>query len=166
MGMTEFVIRPVDSSDREWISETIAERWGSEVVVVHQTVYTPSVLPGFIAVHKGKRVGLITYHIQKGECEIVSLDSLIPSIGIGTNLIDSVLKAARDSNCQRVWLITTNDNLSALRFYQRRGFHMVAIYTKAVDEARKIKPEIPFLGENGITIQDEIELELIIHASE
>ena len=30
------------------------------------------------------------------------------------------------AGCRRVWLITTNDNLRALRFYQRRGFRLVA----------------------------------------
>jgi RimJ/RimL family protein N-acetyltransferase len=73
-----------------------------------------------------------------------------------------VLKVARDSDCRRVWLITTNDNLSAMGFYQRRGFQFVAIYRNAVDEARKIKPEIPILGGNKIPIHDEIELEIIL----
>jgi ribosomal protein S18 acetylase RimI-like enzyme len=160
--MADFVIRPVKPDDNAWISQMIAERWGSEFIVVHQTIYSPIDLPGFLAVRQDKRVGLITYYIQGDECEIVTLDSLLPSIGIGTRLVEEVLKVARDSDCRRVWLITTNDNLSAMGFYQRRGFQFVAIYRNAVDEARKIKPEIPILGENKIPLHDEIELEIIL----
>ncbi len=163
--MTEFVIRHVTPDDGMWISKLMEERWGSEIIVVHHSVYTPAELPGFLAVQQNERIGLITYHIQGDECEIVTLDSLLPSIGIGTHLVDEVLKVARDSNCRRVWLITTNDNLLALRFYQRRGFRFVTVYRNAVDEARKIKPEIPILGEDGIPIHDEIKLEMVLESS-
>jgi hypothetical protein len=53
---------------------------------------------------------------------------------------------------------TTNDNTRALRFYQRAGFHLTALRPGAVTAARKSKPEIPELGEDGIPIRDEIEL--------
>ena len=59
----------------------------------------------------------------------------------------------------RLWLVTTNDNLDALRFYQRRGLRITAVAAGAVDEARKIKPGIPLLGDHGIAIRDEITLE-------
>ncbi|MGD8245715.1 MAG: hypothetical protein PVG25_02965 [Anaerolineae bacterium] len=66
---------------------------------------------------------------------------------------------------QRIWLITTNDNLAALRFYQRRGFSLVAVHPGAVDQARTLKPEIPAIGHSGIPIRDEIELELPLDRS-
>lgn len=164
--MPDFTVRSVQGGDREWISQLIAERWGSEIVVVHNTIYTPANLPGILAVQQGRNVGLITYTIKGNECEIVTLDSLSPSIGIGTSLIDEVTKVARDANCRRTWLITTNDNLDALRFYQRRGFSLVTVHKNAVEMAREIKPEIPILGQNGIPIRDEIELEMILGAAE
>jgi len=162
--MPDFTTRFVEDGDREWISQLIAERWGSEIVVVHNTIYTPANLPGVLAVQQGRNVGLITYKIESNECEIVTLDSLSPSIGIGTSLVDEVKKVARDANCRRTWLITTNDNLDALRFYQRRGFSLVTVHKNAVEMAREIKPEIPILGQNGIPICDEIELEMILGA--
>jgi len=57
-------------------------------------------------------------------------------------------------------VITSNDNLSALGFYQRRGFRLVAVYQNAIDAAREIKPNIPQIGMENIPIHDEIELEL------
>lgn len=164
--MPDFTTRFVEDGDREWISQLIAERWGSEIVVVHNTIYTPANLPGVLAVQRGRNVGLITYKIESNECEIVTLDSLSPSIGIGTSLVDEVKKVARDANCRRTWLITTNDNLDALRFYQRRGFSLVTVHKNAVEMAREIKPEIPILGQNGIPICDEIELEMILGTPE
>ncbi|GAV25404.1 N-acetyltransferase [Carboxydothermus islandicus] len=91
-------------------------------------------LPGFVALNEGKIEGLITYHIENGECEIVSLDSLKENQGIGSKLIDCVLSEAKKQGCKRVWLITTNDNLKAIRFYQKRGFNMVALYFKFTEK--------------------------------
>jgi hypothetical protein len=60
-----------------------------------------------------------------------------------------------------VWLTTTNDNLDALRFYQRRGFRISAVRPRAVERARAtLKPEIPEVGAYGIPVRDEIDLEL------
>jgi len=158
--MTEFAIRPVKPSDREWISQLIAERWGSEVVVVHDTVYTPADLLGFVAIEENNRIGLITYQLENGECEVVTLDSIHASIGVGSGLLDEVRRAAKEAGCRRLWVITTNDNLEALRFYQRRGFSLVAVHKDAVEKAREKKPQIPQFGKNGIPIRDEIELEM------
>jgi len=158
--MSTYHIRPVHEDDKAWVSQLIREHWGSEIVVVHQVVYTPAELPGFIAIQRDQRMGLVTYCIQGNECEIVSLNSLKPSVGIGTSLLEAVSIKAREEGCQRVWLITTNDNLQALRFYQKRGFQLVAIHRNAVEESRKMKPEIPIFGKNGIPIRDEIELEM------
>ena len=92
--------------------------------------------------------------------EILSLDSLSERRGIGTALLDEAVLAARKADCLRVMLVTTNDNLYALRFYQKRGFDMVRLIRNAVDAARNIKPEIPLTGMDGIPIRHEIELEL------
>jgi N-acetylglutamate synthase-like GNAT family acetyltransferase len=77
-------------------------------------------------------------------------------------LINAVLGEARKQNCGRVFLITTNDNMQALRFYQKRGFELVAVHRGAVNESRKIKPSISLIGNDGIPLRDEIELEMIL----
>ncbi len=58
--------------------------------------------------------------------------------------------------------MTTNDNTPALRFYQRRDFDLVSIHRNAVKEARKLKPEIPDVGMDGINIRHEIEMEYLL----
>lgn len=104
-------------------------------------------------------MGLLTYNIENEECEIITLNSLIENIGIGTYLLRSLESFMQSKKVKRIWVITTNDNLDALRFYQKKGFRIKAIYTDAIKESRKLKPEIPILGFYDIEIRDEIEIE-------
>ena len=158
--MTNFTIRPTDAHDRNWTAPFVADRWGSELAVAHGTIYRPHELPGFVAIEEDNTVGLITYHIDGDSCEIVTIDSLRSGQGMVTALIEAVKSVARKAGCRRLWLITTNDNTPALRFYQKRGFVLVAVHRNAVEASRRLKPEIPLFGEDGIPIRDEIELEL------
>jgi GNAT superfamily N-acetyltransferase len=107
-------------------------------------------------------VGLVTYNIEGESCEVVTIDSIRPSSGVGTALIEAVRDIAIKSRCERLWLITTNDNLNALRFYQKWGFVLVAVHRNALDVSRKLKPEIPLIGDDGIPLRDEIELEMML----
>ena len=136
--------------------------------MAHGTLYHPVDLPGFVAELDGNVAGLVTFHIAGDRiagdvCEIVTLDSLRPDQGIGTSLVEAVKVAASAAGCRRLWLITTNDNLHALGFYQKRGFRLVAVHPGAMDAARRLKPEIPLIGNDGIPIQDEIELEIVLN---
>ena len=158
--MSDFSIRPVDSDDAGWIAQFITERWGAEFIAAHYEVYHCRNLPGFIAIEGEEKVGLVTYAIVGDDCEIVSLDSLQPCVGIGSGLINAVKAAAAESGCRRLWLVTTNDNMNALRFYQKRGFVLVKINRNAIEFARKLKP-VPLIGAEGFALRDEIELEMI-----
>ncbi len=160
--MWEFTIRPLNISDHTWVAQRIIDSWGAESVVVHQTIYHPAELPGFVALAEKKTVGLLTYHIEGTSCEIVTLNSWNESQGVGTGLIEAVKLSARREGCERLWLITTNDNTRALHFYQKRGFVIAAIHINALEQSRLLKPEIPLTGEDGIPLRDEIELEIIL----
>ena len=103
--------------------------------------------------------GLVTYHIVGGACEVVTIDAVREHRGTGTALLEAVHEVARKAGCSRTWLVTTNDNVEALRFYQRRGFELVAVHRGALEAARRLKPEIALVGNYGIPIRDEIELE-------
>lgn len=156
------VLRQLTPEDLPRLRQFWKENWGDEFVVAHGVVYHPENLDGFIALDDHEWVGEITYTFSEGDCEIVSLDSVREGKGLGTKLIHAVVEEARRQNCRRVFLITTNDNLNALGFYQRRGFELVAVYRGAVDKSRKIKPGIPLIGINNIPLRDEIELEIIL----
>ena len=152
-------VRVVEEKDRKWVSQLINEEWASGRIVTRGNIHEIAQLPGFIAVYKKEKVGLLSYSLENEECEIITLNSLIENIGIGTSLIRSLESFMQSKNAKRIWAITTNDNLDALRFYQRKGFRIRAIYIDAINESRKLKPEIPLLGFYDIEIRDEIELE-------
>ena len=152
-------VRPLGEGDREWVRETLRELWG-ETVVSRGAVHDPTALPGFVAEEGGERVGLLTYRVDGADCEVVTIDAFPEGAGAGTALLDAAAAAAREAGCGRVWLITTNDNLRALRFYQRRGFRLVAVHPDALERSRELKPSIPEIGLDGIPLRDELELEL------
>ncbi len=181
--MSNIIIRPIDPEDRVWVIQFITEHWGAEIVVSRGVVYHPQDLPGFVAIQEGEKVGLVTYNIEGESCEVVTINSTSysdrqrtasylrsagrrsstqPSSGVGTALIVAVRDIAIKSRCKRLWLITTNDNLNALRFYQKRGFVLVAVHRNALDVSRKLKPEISLIGDDGIPLRDEIELEMML----
>ena len=132
------------------------------MVISRGKSHDASKLPGFVAMVDSEEVGLATYRIDGQECELITLDSWRENIGIGTLLIDAVKQKAREAGCSRVWLITTNDNLRALGFYQKRGFNLVAVHPNALAESRKIKPTIPEIGMHGIPLRDEIEMQILL----
>ena len=163
--MPGITIPPINIEDREWVSKFILELWGSNMVVSRGVVYYPQDLPGFVALHQSEKVGLVTYNITGASCEIVTIDSIRPSSGIGTALIETVRDIAIKSACKRLWLITTNDNMNALRFYQKRGFVLVVVHRNALELSRRLKPEIPQIGNDGIPLRDEIELEMLLNGT-
>ncbi|MCM3706818.1 MULTISPECIES: GNAT family N-acetyltransferase [Cytobacillus] len=141
------------------VIEFFKQQWGSTEMVISSGIYDCSALDGYaVQNEEDKIIGLITYIIKNTECEIISLDSTEEGKGIGTRLVLEVESLAKKKNCRVVKLITTNDNLLALKFYQKRGFILSKIIHNAVEEARKVKPEIPLIGNGGIPIRDEIEL--------
>lgn len=132
--------------------------WGSPQMVISSGIYDCSALDGFTVLKGDKIIGLITYIVQDNECEIISLDSIEECKGIGSLLIKEVENLAVFQGLKLIRLVTTNDNLLALKFYQKRGYILSRILNNAVEIARTYKPEIPLIGNDGIPIRDEIEL--------
>lgn len=154
------IIRKINDSDKSWIAEMV-QSWGADFIVSRKRKIYPIHLDGFIAEENNKKLGLISFDIRNNECEIVLFEVLEKQSGIGSEMLSAVLKYAQEKKYKRVWLITTNDNLDALRFYQRRGFYFRKLYRNAIQESRKIKPTIPDQGKYEISIRDEIELDNI-----
>jgi GNAT superfamily N-acetyltransferase len=165
--LSAYHVRLLQDDDREWAERILEESWGSARIATHGRVVDASGLPGLVAMAgNGQRLGLLTYEVHDGQCEIVTLNSLQPGMGIGQRLIRRALECAMEAGASRVRLITTNDNIDALRFYQKAGFGIVAVHRDAVTLSRRLKPEIPLAGENGIPIRDEIELELALDTND
>ena len=141
----------------------LTDSWGSQMVGSHGVLRDASALPALIAETADAGVaGLLTYEIQKDELEVISLDALTKHAGIGTALLARIYEIAKLRGLRRVFLGTSNDNIDALRFYQRRGFRLCRVLRDAVTRLREVKPCIPLIGDYGIPLQDELELERII----
>jgi len=154
----KIIVRPANESDQEKINKIISESWGSTIIVSTQK-FDASKLPTLIVEDEGKLSGVCVYNISGGRLEIVAIKTLIHGKGYGKALISDCKRLAKEKALTSIFLITTNDNLDAMGFYQKQGLRMVKIYPDEMDEVRKIKPEIPLIGENGIPLKDEIEFE-------
>ena len=150
----------INQQNRQQINAFISERWLSTDMIIRGKKIDMTKSDGIAAMENGGIIGLLTYAIRGGICEITSLDSLTEGRGIGTALINRVIRMAKESGCRRIIVVTTNDNINAIRFYQKRGFDMARFYRNALDISRKMKPEIPLIGDHGIPLRHEIEFEL------
>ncbi|MDF2629646.1 MAG: putative acetyltransferase [Symbiobacteriaceae bacterium] len=149
---------PVTEADHAWLRELWVKEWGGEIMVSRGRVYHLDEMQSLLAWDGETLVGAATYHIADGSCELMSINATVEGKGVGSLLLAAVEDAARAAGCGRVMLITSNDNLDALRFYQRKGYRLVAVHAGAIDEARRIKPSIPLVGNYGIPLHDELEL--------
>lgn len=150
-------LHTISPANREQVNEFINSHWFSTVMVVRGELVDMTTLDGYVIYEDENIIGLITYKINDNECEIMSLDSLKQRQGIGTALVNKVIETAIDNRCIKIKLITTNDNINALCFYQKLGFDMANIYHNALEISRKVKPSIPLIGEYGIPLKHEIE---------
>lgn len=153
------VIRSRHDGDRGWVADHLVKAWGATQVVSLGRVHDALELPGWVAERDGEPVGILHYAVDGETAELVTMDALERHRGVGTALLDALIGALRTRGLGRLWLVTSNDNLDALRFYQRRGFVLAAVHRGAIDEARRRKPSIPVVGLHGIPVRDEIELE-------
>jgi ribosomal protein S18 acetylase RimI-like enzyme len=157
----DLVVTPISPADREWLADAVSRTLGSALQVSRGRLLRLDEHEGFIARRGGERLGFITYLIEDGECEVSGLASTEQGLGAGSALIEAVKAAAARAGCERLCLVTTNDNTHALRFYQRRGFRIAAVRVGRIEEYRwALKPEISRIGNDGIPIRDEIELEI------
>ena len=154
-------IRAKQWDDQVWISEVLARLWGGSQIAVGGRLVEACDLPALIA---GERLGLATYRITADgkSAELITLNALTKRRGIGTALIEELSARLAAAGVRELRVSMTNDNLDALRFYQRRGFRLLALHRGAIDKARRLKPSIPSTGHYGIPIHDQLKLLLAI----
>lgn len=162
---TNAKLRPIQPDDLPFIREELIRNWHDVGIWSIGRRYQADELPGFIAIDESNnkvRLGLVTYAIQPGGFlgEVVTLSSRVENSGVGAALLNAAVDAIRNAGCARAFLTTTNDNLRALGFYQKRGWKLAVLHKGIIDEARKHAPVIPTTGMHGIPLRDEIELEI------
>ena len=155
-------IEKIAGTYRERVTAQITESWGAALVVSRGVLHDTRTLEGFVAVVDNAFAGYALYNIVDDDCELCVLEVLQSGHGIGSALIREVLHAAKEAGCRRLWLITTNDNTHAIRFYQRFGFDLRAVHINSMEAARLLKPQIPLTGDDDIPIKHEFEFEILL----
>ncbi len=151
-------IAPVaDEADRAWLADPWRAEWGGQTMATRGRLHRLADLDAPSAWNGAARVGAATFQFDAAGCELISLNATARGRGVGTALLATV-EAARGAGAGQVWLITTNDNLDALRFYQRRGYHPPALYPGSVDAVRRAKPTVCTINSYDIPPRDELEL--------
>ncbi len=153
-------VTELSDDDRIWVKERTTLLFGGDFVVSRDEVHDPHKLPGFIATVDRERVGLATYSLYDGECELVTIDSLCQFMGVGSLLLEKVIEVARQEGCRKIWAIVTNDNLDAQRFFQRRGFVLSHVRIGSMSKIRLLKPNVPRVGYYDLPVRDEFEYAL------
>ncbi len=154
-------IQPLDDTYRKNVNAYIKYLWGGPMIVTRGKLYDTSDLPGFVAEGDGALLGAVLYRMDGEACEVSALFSLVQGIGVGRSLLDTVAETARAQGAKRLWLVTTNDDTQAIRFYQKYGFSLKAVHIGGFEAVRRLKAEVPGRGNDGIPIAHEFEFEIL-----
>ncbi len=160
--MPQYTIRPLETEDQTMVEELLEEHWGGTAMALDGHLFPLLAYPGFAAESAEGVLGFVLYAAAGRRWEIMVLQALLPRQGVGTALLSKVTAEAFAAGAEKLSLVTTNDNLDALRFYQRRNFQLVAVRKDAVARSRAIKPSIPERGLYGIPLRDELVLEYML----
>src|SRR5262245_29178396 len=141
-----------DPRDRAAVDAFLAERNSDLVARLGELVDARR--EAALVVHRdGAIAGVLTWVHRGDSMEILTLHAARPWTGIGSALIAAARRIAEGVGARRLWLITTNDNTDALRFYQRRRFSLARVHPGAVDRSRAtLKPGISEAGLYGIAL--------------
>lgn len=151
----------------EFVRAELHRHWHSTTIYSRGVRFEADALPAFVALdasNKNRPVGHLTYHVDQHGLEVITLAACEPGLGVGTALMNRAELEARECGAKRLFLTTTNDNLEALRFYQRRAMRIVKVHTGMMDRYRISGEPVPAIGKNGIPIHDEIELEIALES--
>src|SRR5690606_870246 len=112
----------------EWVRNDLISTFGSaKIISIHRQYEDASTLAGFIVEDENSLLGVLLYFMEENACELVYLHAIKPGMGVGKMLIDQLIETLENKGIKKLWVITTNDNLEALAFYQKRGFHLVEV---------------------------------------
>jgi ribosomal protein S18 acetylase RimI-like enzyme len=155
--------RSLEPDDEAVAEKLLDEEMGGRHQARLGEVHDVLALQGLARWAGGELVGLATLTSPDSgtgrvELAVLAVASSHRGQGHGAALVEAAAESAASSGASELWLVTTNDNLDALRLYQRHGFRLSELHAGAVDAARKAKPELPDVGANGIPLRDELVL--------
>jgi len=152
------LVEILQSAERATIEEIWRARWGLPICTPTGN-WMPDDVQGLVLLRVDRPLGLVTWRLQDTAAEIITLNVLEDArSGHGTRLLAAAEDTVRRQGARRLFLFTSNDNLRAVGFYQKRGLRLVRVHADAVAAFRRVKPSIPATGEDGIALLDSWEL--------
>jgi ribosomal protein S18 acetylase RimI-like enzyme len=155
--MPPVMVREATDSDRAAARELFQRDFGRTRIVAFGEVMDIESMPALVAVLYAEPSGALAYRLLGDSLHIVALatDPMWQRSGVGGYLVAEAELIARKLKLGRIVVATTNDNLPALHFYQRRGYRMTELVASSV--VAHTHQEIA--GFAGIPVRDEIRLE-------
>jgi ribosomal protein S18 acetylase RimI-like enzyme len=157
--MDSIQIRPKSADDTEWAMSFLKSHSSDAHLPTLTSEASILSFPAWIAEVDGEPVGLLMYHYQNATCNIVSLHVSRKRMGVGEGLLTHLEAEARAKACEKLTCVVGNDNLNALRFLQKRAFHLAELRAGVIEARRKQNSSIALTGEHGIPLRDELVLE-------
>jgi hypothetical protein len=155
-----FEVRPM--ADRTALEDLLRLRWSDGTIFVRGRLLSPQDVEAFGAYLNNRLQGVVTWRVEDGTLYMLTMNNITDKRGVSTALLDKMLAVGREKGFPFMRALLTNDNWPGFRWYQRRGFRIVAVHPGVVDMMRAMKPSIPERGVEGIPMRDEIELEIVL----
>jgi GNAT superfamily N-acetyltransferase len=154
------LVREATDADREAARELFERDFGRTHIVAFGEVMDVDQMPALVAVAHTDPSGALAYRLLGDALHIVALatDPMWQRSGVGAYLVAEAELLARRLKLARVVVATTNDNLPALYFYQRRGYRLTALVPESVVQHTHQQQD----GFAGIPVRDEIRLEKLL----
>jgi GNAT superfamily N-acetyltransferase len=153
-----YEIRPM--SDRKQLEELLRLRWPDAMLIICGQFVRPEDVEGLGYYADGRLHGIATWKASGKIMHIIAVNAFTEVRGVGVALVDAMVAHGRENGIALLRATISNDNVVALRFYQKRGFRVTALHRGIYDAMRHMKPSIPATGLDGIPMRDEFELEL------
>lgn len=148
-------------SDVPFLSRFLQKRWGTDVLAMGGRVYKLTDVEAMGAYDEDDElVGVAIFAMKPTALFLLSLDALRPNQGVASRMIEALVAEGRRRGAKRLRVMTTNVNYEGMRFYQRRGFRMTALYPGALDALRAFAPTLKTPGADGVAARDILELEI------
>jgi ribosomal protein S18 acetylase RimI-like enzyme len=157
LDLPPVLVREATDADRPAVRELFQRDFGRTKIVAFGEVMDLDQVLSLVAVFYDDPSGALAYRLLGDALHIVALatDPMWQRSGVGGHLVAEAELLARRLKLARVVVATTNDNLPALYFYQRRGYRLTdLIPNNVVTSTRQEQP-----GFAGIPVRDEIRLE-------
>jgi len=156
LDLPPVLVREATDQDREAARALFARDFGRTKIVAFGEVMDIEPMPSLVAVMSNEPSGALAYRLLGDALHIVALatDPMWQRSGVGGYLVAEAELLARRLRLKRVVVATTNDNLPALYFYQRRSYRL----TDLVPESVTAHTHAQQSGFAGIPVRDEIRL--------